>query len=270
MENKRKGLRLQYEFESDFDIDLVEKYIKYLINWIKKYVSEVKAKGTIVGLSGGIDSAIVAILCKKAFPKNSLCLWMPINDNQMDKNDIDKLVQDFDLNLETINLKNIFSSFKEILNIKNNLAVANLQPRLRMSALYAKAQENNYLVIGTDNEDEYYVGYFTKYGDGGVDLLPIVHLLKSEVKAIAQYLSIPQSIIDKKPSAGLTSNQNDEDELGFSYKDLDNFLIGNYDKIEKSIINRINSLHQKTKHKRNIPIQPMSIEEFKNSKNEGV
>lgn len=118
-----------------------------------------------------------------------------------------------------------------------------------MTTLYALAQQNNYLVLGTNNADERYIGYFTKYGDGGVDLAPIIHLLKKDIKKIAKILGVNKQIINRQPTAGLWKNQTDENELNFTYKVLDNYLMNK--QISQKDKEKIENLHQKSKHKQN-------------------
>lgn len=232
------------------------KYLDELIEWIKQKTLEAGANGVVVGVSGGIDSALVAYLAKKAFNKNSLAILMPINMNR--KFDLDhglELVNKFNMDYKIVNLHDEFESIVKKTNIKSDLTKGNLQARLRMSTLYSFAQENNYLVLGTDNKAEYYLGYFTKWGDGGCDLLPIVHLYKSEVFEYAKMVGVPNSIINKKPSAGLWANQTDEEELGFSYDDYEKYDKGILK--DKIITKKIESQIKKTEHKRNaIPIPP--------------
>lgn len=231
-------------------------YLNKIIEWIKEEVTKAKAQGVIVGISGGIDSALVAYLAKQAFPNNSLGILMPINQER--KFDIDdglELVKKFNLDYKIVNLYDEFNSIANKTQIKSNLSKGNLQARLRMSTLYAFAQENNYLVLGTDNKAEYYLGYFTKWGDGGCDLLPIVHLYKSEVFKYAKQVGVPKSILNKKPSAGLWDGQTDEDELGFSYNDYEAYDKGELKNIE--IIKKIELQISRTNHKRlDIPKPP--------------
>lgn len=239
-----------------------QNYINYLVNWIKNQVKKANKSGVIVGISGGIDSALVAVLAKKAFPNDSLGLMMKIKDMSKDLQDISKLVKKFDIQTREINLSNIYENFVDTLKLEDKMSLANLQPRLRMSTLYAIAQEKNYLVLGTDNLVEMYIGYFTKYGDGGVDLLPIVNLSKTQVYNLAKELGINEEILNKAPSAGLWENQKDEDEMKFSYKDFDQFL-QDKSKLKKSVVDRIEYLHEISQHKRNkIPRPSKKLKDF--------
>ncbi|WP_215737662.1 NAD(+) synthase [Mesomycoplasma hyorhinis] len=239
-----------------------QNYINYLVNWIKNQVKKANKSGVIVGISGGIDSALVAVLAKKAFPNDSLGLVMKIQDMSKDLQDISKLVKKFDIQTREINLSNIYENFVDTLKLEDKMSLANLQPRLRMSTLYAIAQEKNYLVLGTDNLVEMYIGYFTKYGDGGVDLLPIVNLSKTQVYNLAKELGINEEILNKAPSAGLWENQKDEDEMKFSYKDFDQFL-QDKSKLKKSVVDRIEYLHEISQHKRNkIPRPSKKLKDF--------
>ncbi|VEU66529.1 NAD+ synthetase [Mesomycoplasma conjunctivae] len=232
-----------------------EKYIEYLISWIKKQVEKANKKGVIFGLSGGIDSALVGVLGQKAFPYNHLGVIMPIRDMEADKQDIEKLANKFNIKTIVVDLLPTFTSIKNTLNLNSRLSIANIQPKLRMTTLYALAQEYNYLVLGTDNLVEMYIGYFTKYGDGGVDLLPIVNLTKTQVYKVAKHIGVVDEILTKAPSAGLWENQKDEDEMGFSYKDFDIFL-KNPEKLSAKKRQRIEYLHKISEHKRSRIPQP--------------
>ncbi|MGY6172666.1 NAD(+) synthase [Candidatus Mycoplasma pogonae] len=227
----------------------VEKYFNYLVEWVREEVKKAKMEAVVVGLSGGVDSALVAAIAKAAMGENAWGIIMPADSNPQDQTDALKLVQKLNLNFEIIDLNDTYQTFLSELPIVKPIALANIKPRLRMTTLYAYAQEKNALVLGTDNYAEYFLGYFTKYGDGGVDLLPIVNLTKGEVYQLAQYADIPQSILDKAPSAGLWEGQTDEAELGFTYKDFDQYVT---DKsiLADEIIAKIEYQHQITQHKR--------------------
>ncbi|MGL5733121.1 MAG: NAD(+) synthase [Metamycoplasmataceae bacterium] len=236
------------------------KYYKYLVSWLKDEVNKTGAKGVIVGISGGIDSALVGAIAKEAFPNNSLGILMPISDRINDLNDGLELCKTINLEHQIIDLKDEYKILAKKLNLTNDLTKANLQARIRMSTLYAIAQEKSYLVLGTDNYAEFYLGYFTKYGDGGCDLLPIVHLHKSEVFEIAKLLKLPDSIINKAPSAGLWDNQEDEKELGFTYNQFEAFIKGQ--NLDKEIIEKIKKQHQITQHKRDPISKPLGLDKY--------
>jgi len=140
-----------------------------------------------------------------------------------------------------------------VVDIKQQLPEANIKPRLRMTTLYFMANSLNYMVVGTGNRSEITLGYYTKYGDGGVDLLPIGGLLKSEVRALARELDVPAAIIDKPPSAGLWIGQTDEAEMGFTYDALEQYLSGGRSAVTPAIADRIEQLRRASEHKRAMP-----------------
>lgn len=225
-----------------------------LIEWLKEYVYSTNSKGIVYGLSGGIDSAVVGVLAKKAFNNNALGIIMPINSLNSDIDDANLLIEKFSLNSIVVDLtddyNNLISKFEKN---KNSLAYSNIKPRLRMITLYYYAQNNNYLVSGTTNLSEFTIGYSTKYGDSAVDISPIIELTKTEVLEFAKHLKIPEKIILKKPSAGLWEGQNDEDDLGFSYSDLDKYIktgIGSKELIEK--VEKLKTINQ---HKKSMPVK---------------
>ncbi|WP_031542952.1 NAD(+) synthase [Mesoplasma photuris] len=234
----------------------LEKYLDYLVEFIQESVNNANAKGVIVGISGGIDSAVVANLAKKAFPENYMTVWMPINSSKEDFDCAMELVETNQLNTMTIDLVDTFETIKKQFNQiePSNLALANTKARLRMTSLYTIAQTMGYLVLGTDNLDEWHIGYFTKFGDGGVDLVPIIHLLKGEVRQAAKLMGVPVSIINRAPTAGLWEDQTDEKEIGFSYERIDNYLIGKDN--DPKLKERIDQLHKISEHKRNIATAP--------------
>ena len=227
--------------------------IERIIRWIQKKTNQAGKRGVVFGLSGGIDSAVVAVLCKKAFADNNLALILPIESNPEDISHAMKIVNQYKIKFKSIDLS---SNYHELLSkfgqTNNKMANNNLKPRLRMLTLYYFAQIKDYLVVGTGNRSEIYLGYYTKYGDGGVDILPLGNILKKDVVKIAKYLNIPNEIITKPPSAGLWNNQTDENDLGFTYDQLDTFLeTGKMSNqmIKKKIIN----MHQSSSHKRERP-----------------
>ncbi len=223
--------------------------------WLKNRISDAKASGGIVGLSGGIDSALVSILLQRAFDSNMLAVMMPCHSQRQDLVDAMILVQQFGLPHITIDLSDTYDIFlKNFHNSEINvtrLATANLKPRLRMMTLYLLAQSKNYLVCGTSNKAELTVGYFTKHGDSGSDLLPIGDLRKEQVIETATYLNIPELIIHKAPSAGLWPGQTDEKEMGLTYRDIDSFL--KLCPIPESVQIRIEEKIHISAHKRQMP-----------------
>ena len=235
----------------------LNEYLTYLMEWTAQKVKESNSKGVILGLSGGIDSSLLACLVKKSFKKNHLVLIMPIKSNTLDEKYANELIKLKKINGITINLNKIYQEFINTTNIsnakENSLILGNTMARLRMITLYAFAQKNKYLVLGTDNACEWYTGYFTKYGDGGVDLLPMIHLLKKEIRASSKIMGVPDNIINRDPTAGLWNNQTDEDELGFSYDILDDFLSNK--EVSQNHIHQIEKIHNLSEHKRkSIPI----------------
>ncbi|WP_368486073.1 NAD(+) synthase [Spiroplasma sp. DGKH1] len=239
----------------------LQDYLDYLVTWIRQEVTVANCQGVIIGLSGGIDSAVVALLGQKAFPNNHLTVIMPCHSDPVDQEYSLKLVNHHQLTSQVVDLTTTYDELVKNLPLSptNKLALANIKPRLRMTTLYALAQAHQYLVLGTDNADEWHLGYFTKYGDGGVDLVPIIHLLKGEVCQAAELLGVCPEIITRKPTAGLWANQTDEDELGFSYHELDNYLQGF--ETSPTIEEKIQKLHAISEHKRKLaqaPAQPFT------------
>lgn len=234
-----------------------------VVNWIRKYVEAAGAKGCVFGLSGGIDSAVVGVLCKKAFPKNVLGLHMPCYSSEDDLKHAQELADKFDIPTKLIDLKEVNNQLFVQLEGKAydgkemDLAIANLRPRLRMITLYYHANNLNYLVVGTGNKSEATMGYFTKYGDGGVDIMPLAGLLKTQVRELASRLGIPQVIIDREPSAGLWHGQTDEQEMGITYEMLDKIIIGLETKklagLDKKLVDKVKQKLAQAEHKRRFP-----------------
>lgn len=230
-----------------------------IVNWIRAEVEEAAAEGIVLGLSGGVDSAVVAALSKKALGENLLGLIMPCQSEPEDEEDANLIASHLGIKTEQIDLETVFKEFLRILPSGNRLAQANLKPRLRMITLYYFANKCNYLVAGTGNRSEIAVGYFTKYGDGGVDILPLGGLLKSEVRRLAGDLGIPKRIIEKAPSAGLWPDQTDEGEMGISYDELDKTIdvleSGKRDESNPLLV-MVENLVRRSSHKRSPPKSP--------------
>lgn len=231
----------------------LHEYLKVIEKFVSNYLKNTGMSKYILGLSGGVDSSLVAAITKNAVGKEKLiCVMIPIDSNEADLEDAKKLAEVLDLNYIVFDGSETFhkevEEFSRLGIELNRATLANLKVRIRMTILYALAQKENGLVIGTDNADERYTGYFTKYGDGGVDLLPIAHLIKSEVVEGCKLYGIPTSLAERTPSAGLWEGQTDEGEMGVSYKTLDAFLLNKeIDDVSKA---KIEHLHKVSQHKR--------------------
>ncbi len=229
----------------------LKEYLFEIEKFLKNYLEQSHCKSYVLGLSGGVDSSLVAAIAKKAVGKDKLyCYAIDINSNKEDIEDAKKVAQELDVNLEIINLSDTYQSYLRDLKGENfiRLTKSNLKVRMRMVALFAFAQEHSGLVLGTDNLDERYVGYFTKYGDGAADVLPIVYLTKEEVRKGAELYGLSSVLANRVPTAGLFEGQTDEKEMGVTYADLDKYLLGG--KVDKSVEERIEYLHKISEHKR--------------------
>ncbi len=249
---------------------------KEIAEWLQHRVAEAGARGLVFGLSGGLDSAVVARLCQTASPGAVVGVIMPCHSDPRDEADARLLADHFGIPTLRVDLAPAYDRLVEDLraavvqlpsdqqpvpaseapDIKARVPLANVKPRMRMTALYFVANSLNYLVVGTGNRSELMIGYFTKYGDGGVDLLPLATLLKSEVRAIAAELDVPQPIIDKAPSAGLWLGQTDEAEMGFTYADLENYLTKGPETVAPALALRIERLERASEHKRALAPSP--------------
>jgi NAD+ synthase len=205
--------------------------IRMLVDWIQDKVMSAGCRGVVLGMSGGLDSSLLGVLCQRALPKNVLGLIMPCYSLDKDKEHAEMVARQFDIPTKTVGLKSVYDAMLYILPdsrpdpSRARLAQANLKARLRMATLYYAANQMNYLVAGPGNRSEITMGYFTKYGDGGVDILPLGNLTKKEVRELARNLGIPQVIMDKPPSAGLWEGQTDEEEMGMTYEALDRYVL---------------------------------------------
>ncbi len=238
-------------------------------------VSAANAHGLVVGLSGGIDSAVVARLCQLAMPGAALGVLLPCHSDPTDERDARAVADHFKLPTVTVPLETPFDALAVVAkaaateasrelsvadppadDLRARMPVANMKPRLRMTSLYFIANRLNYLVAGTGNRCELAIGYFTKCGDGGVDLLPLGNMLKSQVRAMARDLGVPAQVIEKPPSAGLWLGQTDESEMGFSYANLEAYLEKGPDAVTPAVAMRIERLMRASEHKRQMPPMP--------------
>lgn len=229
-----------------------------IVSWIRDEVEGAKSAGAVFGLSGGLDSSVVGVLCKEALGETVLALILPCESKKEDVEHALLVARKFGIRSETIDLTNLYHSFLQILPEGAVLPKANLKPRLRMASLYYFANSLNYLVVGTGNRSELEVGYFTKHGDGATDILPLGGLYKTQVKKLAQELEIPKEIVEKPPSAGLWENQTDEGELGLTYERLDEILShlergAEPSEVEPSELKLVKDLMARSEHKRNPP-----------------
>ncbi|MCV2486390.1 NAD(+) synthase [Flavobacterium sp. SH_e] len=245
-----------------------EKVNTHIVEWLKNYATSAKVNGFVIGISGGVDSAVTSTLCAQTGLK-VLCVEMPIHqaESQVNraKEHIEQLKKRFP-NVSDIqtDLTGVFESFKSAVpstadEAKVNLALANTRARIRMTSLYYLAGIHGLLVAGTGNKvEDFGVGFYTKYGDGGVDLSPIADLMKSDVYALGEFLQIPQSILTAAPTDGLFGdNRTDEDQLGASYDELEWAMLaaesGNtasdFEGREKSVFEIYKRLNTSNKHK---------------------
>ncbi len=231
-----------------------------LVSWLRDKVLAGGCKGVVLGMSGGVDSSVMAVLCQRAFPQSMLGVLMPCYSSPEDEEHALAVASKFSIPTKTVVLDSVFDTLLKVLPdnsvdpAASQLAKANLKVRLRMLTLYYFANQLKYMVVGSGNKSELSVGYFTKYGDGGVDILPLGNLVKGQVRELASFLGIPQEIIDKPPSAGLWPGQTDEGDLGFSYDELDRYLVS--DEASDEVRGRIESMMAAGSHKRLPPTVP--------------
>ncbi len=232
---------------------------RFLVDKIK----ENNSNGLILGLSGGIDSAVLAYLCKRVVKESTLALIMPDSEitPKSETEDALKMIALTGIEYKLIDIKPIVNEYSKYLE-PNSWAKGNLRARVRANILYYYANAKNYLVLGSSDKSEYLIGYFTKFGDGASDLVPIISLYKLQVREIGKFLDVPQSVIEKKSSPHLWKDHGAEKEIGASYEEIDSILFCIFEKnlsieetskiteIDINLVKKINELHLKSKHKR--------------------
>jgi|SRR5579884_939315 len=233
-----------------------------IADWLRHQLDASGATRFVLGLSGGVDSATVCALCARAAgPERVLAAIMPSHSNPTDAADAELVAQAFHVETVHVDLTPVTDAFLAAMppdasapEDRQRLAVANVRPRLRMTTLYYLGNLRNGMVVGTGNKSEALIGYFTKYGDGGVDLLPLADLYKHQVRALARYLGVPERVVAKPPSAGLWQGQTDEGEIGLTYDQLDAALAaieqGDTGAIEPPVLQRVRGLMRASEHKR--------------------
>ena len=241
-------------------------------SWLRERVQSAGVQGLVFGMSGGIDSAVVARLCQLAVADRCLGVIMPCHSSPQDEEDARLVADHFGIAMMRVPLEAPFDALTTAVDaalgtvpalrphatddVKARVPAANVKPRLRMTTLYLVANRLNYLVAGTGNLSEITIGYFTKYGDGGVDLLPIGRLLKRQVWELARELGVPGRVIEKAPSAGLWLGQTDEAEMGFTYAELEQFITRGPTAVPEQTAQRIQHLAAASSHKRALPPTP--------------
>lgn len=235
--------------------------INQIKDWIREETKKAHAKGVCIAISGGIDSAVVAGLAKLAFPNNTTGLFFDINSSSESLDNFKSIVNKLNIDHQILNLQKSFDTFlKDLKFIKKDDLVAqgNIKSRLRMNALYAYAKTKNYLVIGTSNYSEIYLGYFTKWGDGVADIYPIANFKKSEIYQIASFFNLEKKVISQKPTADLWNGQTDEKELGFKYSDLEKYFLKD-PTLDQKTITKIEDFHKNSEHKRKVNLNSFNF-----------
>jgi NAD+ synthase len=241
---------------------------------MRRQLTAAGARGFVVGLSGGVDSAVVARLAQLAAPGHVIAAILPSHSDPQDEQDATLIAKHFSLPTVRVDLSGMYdAAIGAVMPAVQALPaavrgkapddpsqarrpLANIKPRLRMTALYFVANRLDYLVVGTGNRSELSIGYFTKHGDGGSDLLPIGRLLKSEVRSLARELKVPSPIVARTPSAGLWLGQFDEEEMGFTYAELERYLEEGPQGVSPALAMKIERLIRASEHKRALPPMP--------------
>lgn len=268
-----------------------EKVADALCSWIKEHVEAAGCRGIVFGLSGGLDSAVVAAIGMRIIPNGCLGVVMPCHSDPEDVEDALACARAFSLPVVVCDLTSLFDQHLALVSSclsdaaaspdaafaapaltamadaaasidrsdpnRIRMAQANLKPRLRMTVLYYYANLLGRLVVGTTNRSELTVGYFTKHGDGGSDIMPLAGLVKWQVRELASHLGVPRHIIEKPPTAGLWSGQTDEGEMGISYAELDHYILTG--EADNAVRQRVDSLNRAAQHKLARPPAPQIL-----------
>jgi len=236
-----------------------ERMVYEIAVWLKEQMDLANARGYVVGLSGGVDSAVAAALAVKGVGAEKVFgVLMPCQSHADDHRHASNFAKEFYIRFITVPLDGVYQAYMETLYglpLMSGIETskANLKARLRMVTLYWYANYMNYLVLGTGNRSEIEMGYFTKYGDGGVDVLPLRRLYKDQVYRLARVLDVPQEVIDRPPSAGLWPGQTDEEEMGVTYEDIECFLSGAGDANTPEQNIKMGLMQKRSEHKRRMP-----------------
>ncbi|TNH08014.1 NAD(+) synthase [Testudinibacter sp. TR-2022] len=244
----------------------LQQYADYLVEWLEQQRHFYAAKGYVIGISGGIDSAVVVnLLMKTGAPVQGLILPSDTTSAQ-DIAYAYAVAKSAGCAVIEASISPSYRTFMQSMQPlfrddaeRQNVIAGNVQARLRMITLYAAAQNQQAIVVGTDNAAEWHTGYFTKYGDGGVDVVPLVQLRKEQVFELGRLLGVPQAVLDKAPSAGLWQGQTDEDEMGVSYAEIDAFLRGETVSVQAQ--KQIDFWHNRSHHKRMLAPAPQKMVE---------
>lgn len=236
---------------------------KNIEDFLTTQVEKSKTNGIILGLSGGIDSSVITFLCSRVLKEKTLALLLPNSkiSPKEETEDALKIIDDLGIDYKLLDIHPIILEYSKYLE-PNDRALGNLSARVRANLLYYYANSKNLLVVGSSDKSEFLIGYFTKFGDGSADILPIVSLYKTQVREIAKFLGVPKNVIEKKSSPNLWKGHFAEEEIGVSYEEIDLILYCLIEKklsiedtvktagIEKNIVEKINHMYKTSKHKR--------------------
>jgi len=242
---------------------------KTLEKFLSDQIEKSRTKGVILGLSGGIDSAVLSYLCKRQIKEKTVALIMPDTSitPKSETDDALKMISLTGIEYKLIDIKPILNEYSMYLE-PNDWAKGNLRARIRTNILYYYANSKNYLVLGSSDKSEYLLGYFTKYGDGASDITPIISLYKLQVREIAKYLGVPENIISKKSSPHLWKEHEAEEELGATYEEIDSILYCLFEKnlsieetaelteIDRAMVEKIHQQNINSEHKRSLAQKP--------------